>query len=747
METNSSSLPPALVDRVNVLESLGMTLFTIMAVQALGYGMKAARLTPEGFEIGLGFYLGRVAIPALLFRSMATLDLGAVDLTLIGAVVLGKLLVTTLAISLGRLAAPAGEAGGAFSLCGVMAMASTMSDDVGLGLPVMNALFPPGSAAANLVPLLFILSAVQALLFNPLSFVLLGIGAARAAAKREGDEGGAKQPSIGRIVLGVLRGLRRNPLILSVVLGLAYNVALYAVRGEFGRPLPWFLDRTTALLGRAFTPLVLFLAGAASVGSFAGLSSIHAASLPALLVGLQSLLLPFLIRLIIQAFGASRELTDFAFVYGILPCANSALVVARGYNLQPHLLSSLATFLALGKVLSFPLLFLAAVISSIAESADAIMQLREQISSLALTLSTAGLVAIVLTVPFVAAWRRCPLRRTLAYIAMQLAFCGMHLGGPAMQSSSSAGAKTFLFTAVSLARWGTSVQLALLALDDAYKARWRTARLRLAAAEGATAPSEDATDARADMGLRYHVALPLLCAGGLTFPWVMACELPPQPCLFLWLPFEGACGTSHRVVSTAAYAGQFALLCACLLFTLRSGEASGGEEESACSTALATAAEAEEPCKFSFKESVRTKHKLRLRFLFVLEAVRALLQAVLVISIDGTFTSTASAANCDTSPGFALALMILVVLVDGQGVVSFLLFGQQTDTGAIVRRAFRLLQGALLRTSCLRSACCLPRRSAVASDPGDDSALLLPARASADMLTELAASQGSVRLM
>ena len=56
-----------------------------------------------------------------------------------------------------------------------------------------------------------------------------------------------------------------------------------------------------ALLGQAFTPLVLFLAGSASVGSFRQLSSLRTAALPALWVGLQSFLLPFLARVFVGA--------------------------------------------------------------------------------------------------------------------------------------------------------------------------------------------------------------------------------------------------------------------------------------------------------------------------------------------------------------------------------------------------------------------------------------------------------------
>ena len=48
----------------------------------------------------------------------------------------------------------------------------------GLGLPVLGAIFAP-----ELVNMCFVLTALQSMLFNPIIFRLLGVGAARAAAR------------------------------------------------------------------------------------------------------------------------------------------------------------------------------------------------------------------------------------------------------------------------------------------------------------------------------------------------------------------------------------------------------------------------------------------------------------------------------------------------------------------------------------------------------------------------------------
>lgn len=161
------------------------------------------------------------------------------------------------------------------------------------------------------------------------------------------------------------------------------------------------------MAGSAFKPLVLFLAGVATVGTFDELASLkfavrtaallacsharmHARSswriiraasslrvvsrswhiraarltaapclyvrqvLPATLTCLQSLLLPVLARVFASALCASDRAQAFAFAYGILPCANAFLVVAQAYDVAPPMQAMVASYLALGKIVAYP---------------------------------------------------------------------------------------------------------------------------------------------------------------------------------------------------------------------------------------------------------------------------------------------------------------------------------------------------------------------------------------------------------
>ena len=87
------------------------------------------------------------------------------------AIILAKVVVFALSSALGIALTKSSDAPGmALSRAGLFALCSTMSDDIGLGLPLLSALFSPEYAS-----LLFILSALQASAFNTVGFVLLGL--------------------------------------------------------------------------------------------------------------------------------------------------------------------------------------------------------------------------------------------------------------------------------------------------------------------------------------------------------------------------------------------------------------------------------------------------------------------------------------------------------------------------------------------------------------------------------------------
>ena len=354
------------------------------------------QLLSKSTEQGLMAFVAVIGLPSLLFSSTCRMSFDNIQWDVIVAVILAKLTLVALGSTIAWLSTRRGDGTGyAWTLGGTMALMSTMSDDMGTGLPIFLAFFKENHQALDFAVInLVILSGLQSALVNPVIFFILGIG--RAQAKEQRDEGrephgGARsrrRSSLGDVLLEVLKGFRRNMMMMAVCLGALYNVLTSRA------PLPWYIYIPVDVAGQAFRPLVLVIGGMALSGSIGHLSSLRLAVLPTLLVVLKSIILPIVslyFFMLLQpradagtqhapqqdqeqptgaatatatatAAAASANDVDFVFYYNILPVATSSLAIAQSYDVDSDLLSSLASALLLGKIVAFSLLFLAAYV-------------------------------------------------------------------------------------------------------------------------------------------------------------------------------------------------------------------------------------------------------------------------------------------------------------------------------------------------------------------------------------------------
>lgn len=390
--------------------ALGRVLLKVLLAQFVGYMMKSHKLIPETALAGIGAFAGLVSLPALLFKAVATLDFTRVDGTLVVALTAGKLILILISAHVGQITHSREGPGAAELAGGCFGLLTTNSDDLGLGLPVLGAIFPP-----DLVSMCFVLNALQSMLLNPLIFVLFGVGRAR----RDSPPDGEPPASNAEIVISVVRGLSKNFIILSVILGIAYNAA-FSLGSMRGHPLPFFLDDLCTLLAGAFGPMVQFLAGAANVGSFGQLAQLDSALMPLLTVLLKSVLLPAFVMSLISMLGGRRVTMDFAFAFNCLPTAGSTLVFARPYAPGEQLNSLLASGLALGKLIGFPLLFIAAAVYK-TKSVHDILVLDSAVAVAMQLLSALLLLPLLISILWAAAkWSKPPLR--LIYVLACAAF-------------------------------------------------------------------------------------------------------------------------------------------------------------------------------------------------------------------------------------------------------------------------------------------------------------------------------------
>ena len=85
---------------------LSTVLGVVITMQALGYAARATRMIDGASEYGLSCYVSFIALPALLFRSIATLEASSVLWPVVLGVLATKALVFAFSIALAALLSP-----------------------------------------------------------------------------------------------------------------------------------------------------------------------------------------------------------------------------------------------------------------------------------------------------------------------------------------------------------------------------------------------------------------------------------------------------------------------------------------------------------------------------------------------------------------------------------------------------------------------------------------------------------------
>ncbi len=271
--------------------------------------------------IGLGFIAGRArffsaeatayltkfvfyfALSAMLFGFAANLDLQAI---FNWPFVLAYLSATT---SVWALVACAAFARGLGTEEAVFEAHTGVIGNVGfLGIPMLALLLGPAAVG----PVLMVL-AVDLIVFSTLLTLVI-------TARREG-----------RMRLSVLRalalGLARNPMIVSVVLGLAWGAAGWAL------PVP--VNEFLTLLGAAATPCALFAIGA----SLAGSRALRLGA--ALWLSTAKLILhPASAAFFVWTFGVEPFAGTVMIAAAALPVAGNVFILAQHYGVAPNRVSA-----------------------------------------------------------------------------------------------------------------------------------------------------------------------------------------------------------------------------------------------------------------------------------------------------------------------------------------------------------------------------------------------------------------------
>lgn len=213
-----------------------MTIFTIIfpifAVALIGYGLAYFGIFTAQHVGGLSRYVFIVAIPVLLFHSLATIELpDRIEWGFLLSYYLAALFIYGLAMLLGRWLF-----GQTLREQGLFGMSAAYSNMVLVGLPIILLAF--GDEAA--LPMFLLISFHSAIIF----FVVTAVS----------ELGDSEASSLGQTAVLTLKNLAKNSIVVALMLGLIFN--------WLAIPLPNFVDATLEIISRSALACALFVLGA-----------------------------------------------------------------------------------------------------------------------------------------------------------------------------------------------------------------------------------------------------------------------------------------------------------------------------------------------------------------------------------------------------------------------------------------------------------------------------------------------------
>jgi len=369
--TNSVKASEAEVDPLTTLLPALLQIFTTIG---LGWAVGSLQIFGPQEARGLGKFVGKISLPALILISLITLDLSEIKWSFLVAMLASKSLIFGLILLLD------------FCLnrdiqrAAIFAIYSTQTNDFGMGLPILNSVFGPSDP---MVGLLYLVAPISLLILNPIGFVLLEVG-----KEKQGKDNGAWAA-----FFTVMKGLVTNPVIAMTVLGVMGNFA-------FKASPPPYLDHFFKALGNTFSALAPFSLGLSMVGKLEGIRGSSIKPIMAL-IAVKMIVTPRITYLLADQAALwidgkpDRMISNFAFLLGSFPTALGVQSYAVEYLVCPDLVSAA---IVLGTIASAPLMYgTASILTILAESPESLAR-AEQACILNCCIASIASILIVLAI-------------------------------------------------------------------------------------------------------------------------------------------------------------------------------------------------------------------------------------------------------------------------------------------------------------------------------------------------------------
>jgi len=322
------------------------TLLQIFLTIKLGWLAGFYKIISPQDARGLNIFVGKFSLPVLIFVSLASLDFGNVDWSFLLAITISKTLIFIF-VGIGEYLVYSPKN---LSRASIFAIFCTQTNDFGMGLPILDAVYGHDHP---FVGLLYLVAPTSLLILNPIGFVLM-----EAEKTSTQEKSGAMQKL--KTLFVVLRGLLMNPIVSMTVLGIVANLI-------FQGNLPFAITKFLNALGAAFTSMAPFTLGLSMNGKLGNIRG-HVLKPILALVVTKSILTPILTHILVDQMSLlftgtmDPALSNFGFLYGTFPTALGVDSYAGQYNVNPDLISAA---IVICTIFSAPLMYVAANILTV----------------------------------------------------------------------------------------------------------------------------------------------------------------------------------------------------------------------------------------------------------------------------------------------------------------------------------------------------------------------------------------------
>uniref|UniRef100_A0AAQ5X043 DEP domain-containing protein n=1 Tax=Amphiprion ocellaris TaxID=80972 RepID=A0AAQ5X043_AMPOC len=317
------------------IDKLLPALLECFGIILCGYIAGRANIITSTQAKGLGNFVSKFALPALLFKNMVLLDFGNVIWPFLWSILIAKVSVFCIVCVLTLIVASPESR---YSKAGLFSIFATQSNDFALGYPIVEALYK--STYPEYLQYIYLVAPVSLMFLNPIGFGFCEV-------QKWKDQGNNQQSKL-RVVGHVLLQVLKNPIVFMVVIGIIAHFVLH-------QTVPAFMAEFVDGLANSFGGAALFYLGLTMVGQLRKLTKSTVVTLILLLTA-KLLLMPLICKDMVDLLDNSNtsalnhsSLSDYAFLYGVFPTAPSVAIYAVYYNAELEVVTSgmvISTFLS-----------------------------------------------------------------------------------------------------------------------------------------------------------------------------------------------------------------------------------------------------------------------------------------------------------------------------------------------------------------------------------------------------------------